>query len=63
MSDTQPTANDGGLSAYLVAAQSIRDRATDEYDRLWWAIEVETRCTLTSSAIHKRVMRALQCKR
>ena len=48
---------------YLRAVRSMRDRAADEYDRIYWSIELETRCSLTSSELHRRTMRCLRKKR
>jgi hypothetical protein len=47
---------------YMAAARARRDSTKDEYDRLWWALEVETRCTLDSHEMHRRVMLALRKK-
>ena len=51
---------------YLKAVAIMRDRAQDEYDRIWWKIEFETVSAgigLTATNLHKRVMRALSKKR
>lgn len=51
---------------YLAAVRVMRDRAQDEYDRIWWKIEFETVSAgtgLTATNLHKRVMRALGKKR
>ena len=60
MSAAQNPTDNFSNRAYFNAVRIMRDTAKDEYDRLWWKIELETPCTLTSNALHKRVMRRLQ---
>ena len=51
---------DQGTENYLASAEALSRSATDPYDALWWKIEVDAKCTLSSSEIHRRVMRALR---
>lgn len=43
--------------AYLASVAILRDNAIkrgDAYDAAYWAIELETRCELSSTELHKR---------
>lgn len=45
--------------AYLATVATLRDKAIergDAYDAAYWAIELETECSLSSAELHKRAM-------
>jgi hypothetical protein len=51
-----------GTEGYLRAVQYLREQATDDYDRAYWRIEIETNASLDSRELHRRAMRATRRK-